>query len=92
MIIVRARRRSIVVEKQEDLEMKKTARQNRIFSEMEAAISERRCRMWGSMLKTVTFFTKATSSLVEQKRMHEATLKLQSMFRKTLYKMRGPSM
>ena len=92
LFLVQARRRSMVVEKLEDVEAKKIARQQRIFVEMETAIKERRTRMWCSITKMLTFWKTSTSAFLNQKKMNEATLKVQSLFRKTLFKMRGPAM
>ena len=82
----------MVVEKLEDVEAKKIARQQRIFVEMETAIKERRTRMWCSITKMIIFWNASTSAFLNQKKMNEATLKVQSLFRKTLFKMRGPAM
>ena len=48
-------------------------------------------RMWHGMLKTVTFWNKTTSTYTEARQKREATIKLQSLFRKQLFKTRGPA-
>ena len=90
-LMVRQRRQSIMIEKIESIEDRKIERLERINAEMEQAIKERRTRMWASMFKTISFWNKTTSQFLKSREKALATVKLQSMFRKSLFKKKGPA-
>ena len=91
VILVKMRRQSIMIERVEDMEIKKQARLDRINKELVMALRERRCRIWGGMIKTVMFWTKTTAAYVEEREKRGAIIKLQSLFRKQLFKKSGPA-
>lgn len=91
IIMVRKRRQSIVIKKRDDIIQRKEARVARINFEMDQALKERRSRMWSSMLCTINFWNLATSKFIFLRERKLATIKLQGMFRKTLFKTKGPA-
>ena len=86
------RRASLIIQKHDDVRLRTLQRLQRIREEVLKAEDERRARMWIMFIKSVVFFKGTFNPFLESKQQDAAVVKLQSLFRKRLFRTRGPVM
>ena len=86
------RRASLIIQKHDDIRVKTLQRLQRIREEVLKAEEERRARMWLMFAKCTGFFKRTVDPFLESKNQDKAVIKLQGLFRKRLFKTRGPVM
>ena len=92
MVLVQQRKEEIIAQKAEDIRTKTLHRLVAIRADMDRIEGERRSRMWFTFFATTRFFSKTVGPIVEAREREEAAVKMQTLFRKSLYKQRGPAM